>query len=46
LTALSLARVGRIIRGAGGEREIRHAAEIDASKLVAVVEENRVVRSN
>jgi phosphosulfolactate phosphohydrolase-like enzyme len=46
MTALSLARVGRIIRGAGGEREIRHAAEIDASKLVAVVEENRVVRSN
>ena len=46
LATLSQARVGRIIRGAGGEREVRHAAEIDASSLVAVVEDNRVVRSN
>jgi 2-phosphosulfolactate phosphatase len=46
LTALSQARVGRIIRGAGGEREVRHAAEVDASSVVAVVEDNRVVRRN
>lgn len=43
--ALSAARVGRIIRGAGGEREVRHAAEVDASSLVAIVDANRVVRS-
>lgn len=45
LSALNRARVGRIIRGAGGEDELRHAAEIDASQRVAIVDGGRVVGS-
>ena len=43
VSALYASRVGRIVRGAGGGDEIRHAAEIDASALVAIVDGDRVV---
>jgi 2-phosphosulfolactate phosphatase len=46
-TALSRARIGRIVRGARGpegDDEIRHASQIDASTLVAVARGDRVVR--
>ncbi|MEO8133855.1 MAG: 2-phosphosulfolactate phosphatase [Betaproteobacteria bacterium] len=43
-TALSASRVGRIVRGAGSPDEVSHAAQIDASKLVAVLDGDRVVR--
>jgi 2-phosphosulfolactate phosphatase len=42
-SALRNARVGRIVGGAGGDDEVRHAAEIDASSLVAVVDGDRVI---
>ncbi len=42
--ALSKSRIGRIVIGAGSGDEIRHAAEIDASSLVATVDGDRVVR--
>ena len=42
--ALAAARVGRIVCGAGGDDEVRYAAEIDASPLVAMVSDDRVVR--
>jgi 2-phosphosulfolactate phosphatase len=43
-TALRRSRVGRIVSGVGGDDEVRHAAEIDASPLVAIVDGDRVVR--
>ena len=43
--ALSASRVGRITVGAGAEDEVRHAAEIDTSSLVAVLDGDRVVRA-
>ena len=45
-TALSAARVGRIVCGAGSSDEVRHASEIDTSQLVALVDGDRVIRSS
>jgi 2-phosphosulfolactate phosphatase len=44
-SALSRSRVGRIVLGVGGDDEVRHAAEIDASTLVAIVEGDRVIEA-
>jgi len=47
-SALAASRVGRIVRGAGADEEIRHSSEIDASSLVAIVDAStgdRVIRS-
>ena len=42
--ALAASRVGRIVRGVGAEKEVRHAAQIDTSRLVAMLRDGRVVR--
>lgn len=42
-TALAASRVGRIVRGAGRDDEVAHAAQVDASVLVAMQVGDRVV---
>ena len=44
-SALAASRVGRIVCGVGNDEEVRHASEIDASTLIAVVDGDRVIRS-
>ena len=45
---IAASRIGRIVRGAGSDKEIRHAAQIDALQLVAMLlgrgEQEQVVR--
>lgn len=41
---ISASRVGRIVIAAGGNDEVRHAARIDGSPLVAMLSGDRVVR--
>ena len=42
--ALAAARVGRIVRGVGAEEELQHAAQMDATRVVAMMRDDRVVR--
>ena len=41
---IAAARVGRIVRAAGSDDEVRFAAEVDALPLVAMLRGDRVVR--
>ena len=41
---LAASRVGRIVRAAGGDDEVRHAAQVDVSPVVAMLAGDRVLR--
>ena len=44
-STLASSRVGRIVRGVGNADEVRHACQLNAANLVAVMNGNRIVRS-